>query len=132
MSNKIKYEFSGPYKIFKKTQELKKLKNYDIINAYIKIGSKIKEVRENKITYSLVKNNLYIYHSFNDIDYSGRWYNINFPKENILNIKNNILEVKINEWENIETGKLTKAKIIIEFSDKAIKKLKKSLMLTIP
>jgi hypothetical protein len=123
MLKKIKFEFNGPCKFIKKTKEFKKLNMQDIIHVCIKTGRKIKEVRENKITYSLHKNNLFIYHSFNDIDYSGRWYNINFPKENILNIKNNILEVKINEWENIETGKLTKATIIIEFSEKAVKKM---------
>jgi len=127
MLKKIKFEFNGPCKFIQKTNKFKKLKNNDIIHVYIKTGKKIKEMHENKLTYIIDKNNLSIYHIFNDIDYSGRWYNINFPKENILNIKNNILEVKINEWENMETRKLTKITIIIEFSDKAIKKI-----LTIP
>jgi hypothetical protein len=123
MSKKIIYEFNGPCKFIQKTQKFRSLKMQDIIHVYIKTGRKIKEMHENKLTYIIEKNNISIYHSFNDIDYSGRWYNINFPKEDILNMKNNTLEVKINKWENMETGKLTRATIIIEFSDKAIKKM---------
>lgn len=125
---KLKYEFKGPSKFIQKTHEFKKIKTQDIIHAYIKIGKKIREVRDNNITYILEKNNIYMYHIFNDIDYSGRWYNVNFPKEDIINIKNNKLEIKINPWEDMGTNKLTKATVIIEFSDNAIKKMLNMLL----
>ena len=120
----------GPFRMFKKTKQFKIIKNNDIVKVSIKLKSgSQKHTRDNKIHIILTKNTMtnkyfmYIYHMFTDVDYFGRWYDANFPIDDLLKIKN-ILVVKIDNFEDWNTDKLTKATIRIKFSDNAIHKIR--------
>ena len=130
------FELKGPFKIIKKTKEVRELKNPDIssVTLFTKLNNKTIKIRENKLKIKVNGNgnecDIYIYHLFNDINFSGRWYNQNFPIKLLYNIqknKNKLIVKFSKNWEDFLTRKLTSATITITLSDKAIDKIIKEL-----
>ena len=130
------FELKGPFKIIKKTKELRELKNPDIssVTLFTKLNNKTIKIRENKLKIKVNGNgnecDIYIYHFFNDINFSGRWYNQNFPIKLLYNIqknKNKLIVKFSKNWEDFNTKELTSATITITLSDKAIDKIIKEL-----
>jgi len=131
-SSKI-FELKGPYKI-NKNREISEVKNPKIIDVtlFTKSSNKRIKIRENKINIKILKDklhrnkcNLYLYHSFNDMHFSGRWYHIDFPLDN-LDVKKNKLVIKFNKnWEDFDSGKLTSAILTITLSDKGLDTIQK-------
>ena len=130
------FELKGPFKINKKNKEVRELKNPDIssVTLFTKLNNKTIKIRENKLKIKVNGNgnecDIYIYHLFNDINFSGRWYNQNFPIKLLYNIqknKNKLIVKFSKNWEDFLTGKLTSATITITLSDKAIDKIIKEL-----
>ena len=126
------FELNGPSKIIKKTKEIRELTSPDIVSVtlFTKINNKSIKIRENKLKIRVNKCVIYIYHSFNDINFNGRWYNQNFPIKLLYNIQKNKnkLIVKFNKnWEDFISKKLTSATITITLSDKGINKIIKVL-----
>jgi len=132
MKTLSEFELNGPSKIIKKTKEVRELTSPDIVSVtlFTKINNKTIKIRENKLKIRVNKCVIYIYHSFNDINFSGRWYNQNFPIKLLYNIQKNKnkLIIKFNKnWEDFNSKKLTSATITITLSDKAIDKIIKEL-----
>jgi hypothetical protein len=112
------------------------VKNPDIssVTLFTKLNNKTIKIRENKLK---IKVNgygnecvIYIYHLFDDINFSGRWYNQNFPIKLLYNIqknKNKLIVKFSKNWEDFNTKELTSATITITLSDKAIDKIIKEL-----
>ena len=130
------FELKGPFKINKKKKEVHELKNPDIssVTLFTKLNNKTIKIRENKLKIKVNRNgnecDIYIYHLFNDINFSGRWYNQNFPIKLLYNIqknKNKLIVKFSKNWEDFLTGKLKSATITITLSDKAIDKIIKEL-----
>jgi predicted RNA-binding protein len=112
--------------------ENKEYKNPDILYSKMKIGNKIEIFKKNKLNIEKNKNNSYfIYHMFDKINdnYSGRWYNNNVNKnEIIINTKENKLIYIINNFEYEENNKIKiykKVKMEIFFTEKGMKSLEK-------
>lgn len=130
MKTLSEFELKGPSKIIKKTKEVRELTSPDIVSVtlFTKINNKTIKIRENNLKIIVKECVIYIYHSFNDINFSGRWYNHNFPVKLLYNIQKNKLIIKFNKnWEDCNSKKLTSATITITLSDKVIHKIMKSL-----
>ena len=130
------FELKGPFKIIKKTKEVREVKNPDILSVtlFTKYNNKTIKIRDNKLKIKVNGNGyecvIYIYHLFDDINFSGRWYNQNFPIKLLYNIqknKNKLIVKFSKNWEDFNTKKLTSATITITLSDKAIDKIIKEL-----
>jgi hypothetical protein len=130
------FELKGPFKIIKKTKEVREVKNPDILSVtlFTKLNNKTIKIRENKLKIKVNENGnecvIYIYHLFDDINFSGRWYNQNFPIKLLYNIqknKNKLIVKFSKNWEDFNTKKLTSATITITLSDKAIDKIIREL-----
>jgi len=130
MKTLSEFELKGPSKIIKKTKEVRELTSPDIVSVtlFTKINNKTIKIRENNLKFRVKECVIYIYHSFNDINFSGRWYNQNFPIKLLFNIKKNKFIIKFNKnWEDFNSKKLTSATITITLSDKGIHKIIKAL-----
>ena len=132
MKTLSEFELNGPSKIIKKTKEVRELTSPDIVSVtlFTKINNKTIKIRENNLKIRVNECVIYIYHSFNDINFNGRWYNQNFPIKLLYNIQKNKnkLIVKFNKnWEDFISKKLTSATITITLSDKGINKIIKVL-----
>ena len=123
MKSSTELELKGPYKFTQKTKEFRELKDPDILRVTL---NKTKVIRENILKINIKNCIISIYHAFNDENYSGRWYNTNFPINN-LKIKNNKLVVKYDNWENFDSKKTISAVITITLSEKAVNKIIKKL-----
>jgi hypothetical protein len=130
------FELKGPFKIIKKTKEVREVKNPDILSVtlFTKLHNKTIKIHENKLKIKVNGNGnecvIYIYHLFDDMNFSGRWYNQNFPIKLLYNIqknKNKLIVKFSKNWEDFNTKKLTSATITITLSDKAIDKIIKEL-----
>ena len=130
------FELKGPFKIIKKTKEVREVKNPDILSVtlFTKLNNKTIKIRENKLKIKVNENGnecvIYIYHLFDDMNFSGRWYNQNFPIKLLYNIqknKNKLIVKFSKNWEDFNTKKLTSATITITLSDKAIDKIIREL-----
>jgi len=130
------FELKGPFKIIKKTKEVREVKNPDILSVtlFTKLNNKTIKIRENKLKIKVNENGnecvIYIYHLFDDMNFSGRWYNLNFPIKLLYNIqknKNKLIVKFSKNWEDFNTKKLTSATITITLSDKAIDKIIREL-----
>ena len=126
MKTLSEFELKGPSKIIKKTKEVRELTSPDIVSVtlFTKINNKTIKIRENNLKFRVKECVIYIYHSF----FNGRWYNQNFPKKLLFNIKKNKFVIKFNKnWEDFNSKKLTSATITITLSDKGIRKIMKAL-----
>jgi hypothetical protein len=130
------FELKGPFKIIKKTKEVREVKNPDIssVTLFTKLNNKTIKIRENNLKIKVNGNGnecaIYIYHLFDDINFNGRWYNQNFPIKLLYNIqknKNKLIVKFSKNWEDFNTKELTSATITITLSDKAIDKIIKEL-----
>ena len=109
------FELKGPFKIIKKTKEVREVKNPDILSVtlFTKLNNKTIKIRENKLKIKVNENGnecvIYIYHLFDDMNFSGRWYNQNFPIKLLYNIqknKNKLIVKFSKNWEEIKPLKL--------------------------
>ena len=123
MKSFTEIELKGPYKFTQKTKEFRELKDPDILRVTL---NKTKVIRENILKINIKNCIITIYHAFSDENYSGRWYNTNFPINN-LKIKNNKLVVKYDNWENFDSKKPISMVITITLSEKAVNKIMKKL-----
>lgn len=107
------------------TNKIKEYSNPDIL--YSSIDNEIFNGNELTISYDKIKNNYYIYHSYDKYDlqlkkiYSGRWYDTKFNIEcDLLCVENKTLTIKLEnvEWVNFDTGITTikNVEIIINFT----------------
>lgn len=122
-------ELKGPGKYVKSIYKPYKIKP-DINNVKMIDDKGIETIfLQNTIKISIKPNNkIYIYHSYDKENYSGRWYR--FLDSNIFNtINNNIFYYDIENYENELNQSIGTHQFIIEFTDKGIKKLKKILNL---
>lgn len=108
----------------------KPYKNPDILSS--NVDGKTYEINKLTISLSLLsdKNQFYIYHSYNQNDYSGRWYTGGYvfsPKDMDKEKKTFTIELKSVNWEDFDTGKETKkdVTIIINLTERGYKKLNK-------
>jgi hypothetical protein len=101
----------------------------DIIDVNILVKS---PNNDTYITYNPPKNQIkitknedkgvFLYHSFDDIDFWGRWYNCDYQMNNI---SNKLIVNFDGDWVDFDTNKLTSAVITITLSDQAVNKIRK-------
>jgi hypothetical protein len=116
-------EFKGPSKL-RGTRKFNRLATSNITKATITINGKQKVLCENQVRFKINKDSptVFIYHSYRAPGYSGRWYNVKFPKRSIREMKQT-LKTKI-AFEDWDTQKMGKAEIEITFTGPATKQLK--------
>lgn len=131
MKDLVSFKLKGPNKIIKKRKEIHDLKTVEIVSVDIFTKSNNKTINcvQNKIDFTIKEDcTIYIYHSFDNLDYSGRWYDVDFPKQKLYDLeKNSSLVVEYKNWEDYDTNKLTTAIITIKLSDKAVSKILNAL-----
>ena len=117
-------EFKGPSKL-RGTRKFNRLATSNITKATITINGKQKVLRENQVRFKINKDSptVFIYHSYRAPGYSGRWYNVKFPKRSIREMKRT-LKAKVAQFEDWDTQKTGKAEIEITFTGPATKQLK--------
>lgn len=118
--------FRGAGKYNKKTKIFKNyVKGGDIINSVLT------DIYNNEIIYlenylsitTKIDNMIYIYHSYNNENHSGRWYNT--INKNILNnLPNNKLTIILDDYK-FDDDTIGNYVMTIEFTNKGIIELKK-------
>jgi len=123
----INFHFSGPGRFVKKEFILYKLEPDIVMITMINKYNKHISLLHNKLSISIYPDNdIFIYHSYcnKEIKYSGSWFKI-LPMD-ILTTTNNICHCIIDDF-TYPNGDIGVCQLIIEFTNKGIKKIKQIL-----